>query len=180
MVREALGKVFRKKEYAVLALGGSVAAYVFAVWFPNLRLIGTVLSSDASFTEKLGVPISLLGSITTNFSPLAAVSTIVIAVLFGLNIALLVYFLNHRIADVRQSGVATGFLGIVSGVIGTGCAACGSFLLVNGLSLIGATGLISFLPLRGGEFGLLAVALLSLSIYLTARQITKPAVCAVD
>lgn len=180
MTRKALEQVFRKKGYVLLALGGSLAAYVFAVWFPNFRLIGTILTSDASFAGKLELPLSLLGSITTNFSPLAAASTIIITVLFGLNIALLAYFLNHRIADVRQSGAATGFLGVVSGVLGTGCAACGSFLLINGLSLVGATSLISFLPLQGGEFGLLAIVLLSLSIYLTAKQITKPAVCAVD
>ncbi len=179
-MKEVLEKVFRTKKYLLLALSGSFTAYVLAVWFPNFRLIAVVFSSDASLVEKLAVPVSLLGSISTNFTLLSAFSTVSIAVLFGINIALLAYFLNNRIADVRQSGAATGFLGLVSAVAGTGCAACGSFLLVSGFSLIGATSLLSFLPLGGGEFGLLAIGLLSLSIYLTAKQITKPAVCAVD
>ena len=179
-MKEGLERVFRDGRYVALALSGSAAMYTFAVWFPNFRLIGTIFVSDASFDEKFSVPLSLLGSIATNFSALSALSTIAIAILFGINIALLVYFLNHRIANVQNSGAATGALGLISGVIGTGCAACGSFLLTSGLSLIGATSVLTFLPLQGGEFGLLAVALLALSIYLTAKQIIKPAICAVD
>lgn len=177
---EALVRVFKDGRYTLVALIGSAAMYAFAVWLPNLRLIVAVLSSDASLVEKLAVPTSLLGSLATNFSLLSATYTLAIAVLFGVNIALLAYFLNHRIAEVRQSGAAVGFAGLLSGVAGVGCAACGSFLLTSGLSLIGAAGVVSFLPLGGSEFGILAVVLLVLSIYLTAKQITKPAVCAVD
>ncbi|MEK7094025.1 MAG: hypothetical protein AAB903_01645, partial [Patescibacteria group bacterium] len=81
------------------------------------------------------------------------------------------------IVEVRQSGIATGFLGIASGALGMGCAACGSFLLTSGLSLVGASGILVFLPLAGAEFGILGVILISISIYLTAEQIQNPAIC---
>lgn len=177
MIAKALKRVLGNAQYFLLAFLASAALFAFAVWLPNLGLITAIASSDATLLEKVAVPVSLLGSIATNFTLLSAVATVSTAVLFGVNIALLVYFLNRRAADVMQSGATVGLAGLLSGVIGVGCAACGSFLLTSGLSLVGAAGLLTFLPLEGAEFGLLAVALLIVSIYLTAKQIEKPLVC---
>ncbi len=178
MVFQALQKVFRKPLYALLALITGVVVFAFATWLPNIQLIATVISSpDVSFSQKLGIPISLLGSIATNFTVLSASYTIAIAILFGVNLAMVMYFLKRKISEVKQNGITTGFVGIASGVLGLGCAACGSFLLTSGLSLVGASGILVFLPLAGAEFGILGVILLSISIYLTAKQIQNPAVC---
>jgi len=181
MVIQALQKVFVKPIYVILALLTSVAVFVFAVWLPNIRLIATILgSSDASFTQKLEIPISLLGSISTNFSLFSASYTIAIAMLFGVNLSMIMYFLRRRITEVQQSGIAAGFLGIASGAFGVGCAACGSFILTSGLMLVGAGGVLSLLPLAGGEFGILGVILLAISIRLIAKQIQNPAVCGIN
>lgn len=178
MLFQALQKVFSKTAYVLTALITSAVVFAFAAWLPNIRLIASIIgSSDVSFAQKLGIPISLLGSIATNFTLLSASYTIAIALLFGVNLAMVVYFLRRKISEVKQTGITTGFLGVASGVLGVGCAACGSFLLTSGLSLIGASGILAFLPLAGAEFGILGVVLLSISIYLTAKQIQNPAVC---
>ncbi len=178
MVIQALKKVFRKPAYVILALIVSALVFAFAVWLPNIRLVASIVSSpDVPFANKLELPLSLLGSITTNFSVLSASYIVAIAILFGISVAMIVYFLRRRIAEVRQGGFVTGFLGIASGTIGIGCAACGSFLLTSGLTLVGASGILTFLPLAGGEFGILGVILLAVSIYTTAKQIQNPAVC---
>ncbi len=178
MVIQALQKVFRRPTYILLALITSATVFAFAVWLPNIPLIVKVMGHPGiPLTQKLDLPISLLGSIVTNFTLLSASYTIAIAILFGLNLGMIVYFLRRRINDVKQSGIATGFFGITSGVIGMGCAACGSFLLMSVLSLFGASWILSFLPLGGGEFGILGVILLTVSLYMTAKQIQNPAVC---
>lgn len=178
MIFQALQKVFSRATYVFTALATSAVIFAFAAWLPNIRLIASVVgSSDASFSQKLGIPISLLGSIATNFTMLSASYTIAIAVLFGVNLAMVIYFLKRKISEVKQTGITMGFLGIASGVLGVGCAACGSFLLTSGLSLVGASGILAFLPFAGVEFGIIGVILLSVSIYLTAKQIQNPAVC---
>lgn len=164
--------------YALLALITSAVVFAFAVWFPNLPLIVKIMGHPGiSLLQKLDLPISLLGSIATNFTLLSALYTIAIALLFGVNLAMTIYFLRRKVSEVRQSGVATGFIGLASGVLGMGCAACGSLLLTSGLSLVGASGILAFLPLAGGEFGILGVILLLISIYFIAKQIQNPAVC---
>lgn len=178
MVIQALQKIFRKPMYILLALITSSVVFAFAVWLPNIPLIVKVMGHPGiPLTQKLDLPISLLGSIATNFTPLSASYTIAIAVLLGMNVSMIVYFLRRRVDEVKRAGVATGLFGITSGVVGMGCAACGSFLLTSILSLVGASWILSFLPLGGGEFGILGVILLSVSIYLTAKQIQNPAVC---
>ena len=179
MILEALQKVFRKHGYVILALIVSASVFVLAVWLPNIRLVAGVVSSpDVPFVSKIQLPLSLLGSIGTNFTPLSATYTIVIAILFGMYIAMITYFLKRRISEVGQGGVATGFLGIASGVLGVGCAACGSFLLTS-LTLVGAGGVLSFLPLGGSEFGIIGVVLLAVAVYMTAKKIVDPQVCKV-
>ena len=178
MLLEALQKVFQKPKYLLLAFGTSLVMFAFAVWLLNIPLIIKVMGhSEISFRDKFDLPVSLLGGIVTNFTLLSASSTILIAVLFGVNVAMIVFFLKRKIIEVKQGGIITGFFGITSGIIGMGCAACGSFLLTSILSLVGASSVLLFLPLGGGEFGILGVVLLTISIHLIAKQIQNPAVC---
>lgn len=180
MVFEALQKVFRKPGLVILAVLVSALVFVLAVWLPNIRLVAVIVSSsDVPFVSKIQLPVSLLGSIGTNFTPLSATYTVIIAILFGVYIAMITYFLKRRIKEVGQGGVATGFLGIMSGVLGVGCAACGSFLLTS-LTLVGAGGVLTLLPLGGSEFGIIGAILLALAVYMTAKKIIDPQVCKVE
>ena len=177
MILEALQKVFRNPRFTLLAVAVTVAVFLFAVWLPNLGLIKSVVfDSSVPIESKINLPIQLVGSITTNFTVLSALYTIVIAILFGIYIAMLTYFLKRRIKAGGQGGVATGFFGIASGVLGIGCASCGSFLLTS-FSIVGVSGVLAFLPLGGSEFGIIGVILLAVAVYMTAKQIVSPLVC---
>lgn len=181
MVIQALKKVFRKPPYVFLALILSVAAFVSVVWLPNFRLIVSIISSpNTPFLSKIALPISLLGSIVTNFTLFSAFYAIAIAVLFGIYAAMMVYSLKHRVERNRQSGIAVGFLGVGSGVLGVGCAACGSFLITSILPLVGVGGVLASLPLGGNKFGVLGVILLVVSIYMVAKQIQTSFICKIN
>ncbi len=178
MVIQALKKVFQRPGLVVLSLIVSMLVFAFAVWLPNIQLITVIVSSpDISFVSKFELMLSLLGSISTNFTLFSASYTIIIAVLFGMYIATTVYFMKCQIKKVGQGGVVAGFLGIGSGVLGVGCAACGSFLLTSALSLLGASSALALLPLGGSEFGILGVIFLGIALHKTAKQIENPLVC---
>ncbi|MBK5204909.1 MAG: hypothetical protein JJD98_05735 [Polaromonas sp.] len=65
----------------------------------------------------------------------------------------------------------------MSGVIGIGCAACGSLILGVILPSFGAAGALAALPLNGEEFGILSVALLFVSLLLISKNIAEPINC---
>lgn len=171
-------QVFSQTRYAAVAIAVAVIVFVLSVWLPNWRLIIEVLYSfNISLFDKLLILTGLLGSIKTNFTFISAGYTIAIAVLFGVEISLLMFYIKNRRGLSVGSGAFTGFGGLVSGIFGIGCAACGTFLLTSILILFGAGWIITFLPLGGEEFGILGVALLAYSIYTISRKIQKPAVC---
>lgn len=174
----AFGEVFANTSYIALAGVLAIGALLFAIWLPNLGLMNKILvTSSAPFEDTLKVAFSLLGGIRTNFSILSAGYTLVIAVLFGLNIAMVVYVLKRQRTLLTKQERAVGFGGMASGALGIGCAFCGSFLLSTALSFFGAAGAIAFLPLRGGEFGILSVILLALTLFLISKKIAEPLSC---
>lgn len=178
-LRVAVGEVFAYPRYIALAGAISVLVFLLAVWFPNLGLIAQVSSNaNAPIAATVDIALSLLGGIGTNFSLLSAGYTIAIAVLFGITTAMIVYLVKQRrIAAARQS-IAVGSGAMVSGVIGVGCAACGSLILGVVLPSLGAAGALAALPLNGEEFGILSVALLFVSLLLVSKDIAKSRACA--
>ena len=175
---EAARETLARPAYLGLAAAIALAAFAASLWGPNYKLIGAVFSAPGvTFDSKLQLLVSLLGGIGTNFGVLAAFSATVIPVLFGLDIAMIVYFFRQKRARLPRGEIAASVGGAASGAVAAGCAACGSFLLATLLSFLGASGALALLPLKGGELGLLSIALLVLSIFLIARKIAAPLVC---
>lgn len=177
-VQMAFGQVFTNTSYIALASALAAAAFLFAVWLPNLGLLTDIFATSSTpFAVKLNIAISLLGGISTNFSLLSAGYTIAIAILFGVVVAMVVHLMRKNRSQLESNTVAAGLGGIGSGILGVGCAACGSFLLMTILSSFGAVGALALLPLKGGEFGVLSVALLLISLFLISKKITEPFIC---
>ncbi len=178
MIANAFKAVFKNQSYTLLTGIVALAVFAFAVWLPNIRLLfSLVTDSTVPISVKLTFPLRLLESITTNFSVLSASYTIAIALLTGINVAFIVYYVRRQKEQLSQAGMAVGTLGIMSGIFGMGCAACGSLILASILGTAGGTSILLVLPLKGGEFGIIGVILLGIATYLLAKQITKPMVC---
>lgn len=174
----ALSEVFHNFSYIFLAGIVSFGFFVFAVWLPNLKLVTHIIASGSiAFGAKLTLLLNLLGSIETNFTLFSAIAMIVIAIFFGVNMALIIYFIKKKGAALGGGGFLASAGGIGSGIIGIGCAACGSFVLSAILPVVGAVGVIALLPLKGKEFSILSIGLLFISIFMMSRKIIEPVVC---
>lgn len=177
-VGQALRTVFARPIYLALAIAVGAASYALLLWLPGYRLIADVFGTPGvALAAKTRLLASLLAAPAAGSGGLAVFNAVAVPLLFGINIALIVFFLRQRHARLSGGEVAAEVGAVASGVIAAGCAACGSFLLVTILSLFGATGALALLPWGGSELGFLSVALLILSIYLIARRIVAPPVC---
>lgn len=164
--------VFQSKRNIILALILALVVLLFSIWLPNLELVGkTILSPKLDFEEKLLFLFSSLAMLKSNFSLLSASLTILISILFGINVVLIVSYFRKQIANQKILG--TSFLGIFSGFLGIGCAACGSVILSSILGTAATFGFIAKLPFRGQEFGILAVFLLLFSILTILKRINN-------
>ena len=179
-LRVAFGQVFAYRSYIALAGVLAILVFLLAVWFPNLGLIAQVFSaSNAPLAATLGIALSLLGGIVTNFSLLSAGYTIAITVLFGLTTAMIAYLVKQRRIAAAGQSIAIGSGAVASGVLGVGCAACGSLIVGVVLPSLGAAGALAALPLNGEEFGILSVLLLFVSLLLVSKNIAESIACPV-
>lgn len=178
---KVLMRVFARPVYVLLASIVALGVFAFAVWLPNFKLISTVfLSASIPLSNKLALLWGLFGSIQTNFTLVSAGTVVLVSILFGMQVALLVYYIRRVRISAKLGGVgASGLGGLISGMLGVGCAACGTFILTSLLALFGISGLLLLLPFGGEEFVFLGIGLLLYSIYQLMKKIEEPIVCPV-
>ena len=153
--------------YASIALITSVLGLSLFVLSQNIQLVRTVVLSDfLPLENRVKVLVYLYPFIGDAFSPVRSVVLLLSAILFGINITLLLYhFREHRFSVGSGTG---SVLGAIFGILGAGCAACGSVVLTGILSFVGAASILTLLPYDGLSFMIAALLVLLLSIYWTA------------
>ncbi len=149
------------------------------IWLPQLGTLKVVLGSDVySFFQKMNILVASLGNFKSALPIPTQIISVIIAFLAGMNISLSVYYIRRRLKTQKVAGV--GLFGMIVGLFGVGCSSCGSVLLSSFLGVGVTSGIVTFLPLHGLEFGILSISILIISIYSIARQITRPSVCAIE
>ena len=168
--------VFSKPRYIVLSIAVFIIVLTLAIWLPNLNFLRHITISDTfSSSQKIGIIASVFGSFQTNFTPFSRAITILVSLLFAINFSFFVYFFLRAARFSKETGIGTS--GFIFGIIGIGCATCGSVILSSILGIGATAGFIGILPLKGQEFGILSIILLSISIYLLSKKIKDPLVC---
>lgn len=151
------------------------ALYVIVtVYLMNANLVKDTIFGSHSLSYRWNLMIALLLGMWTAMSKLSLVLLMIVAILTGANLTLVV----QRLRTIRASGKMSFMVGGSSllGIVGSGCASCGLPIM----AFLGLSGAIFYLPFQGLELSVLAIILLSISIYVLIRQRAKQTVCAVD
>jgi hypothetical protein len=149
--------------YAVFALVTAVAALSVFVFSQNVSFVSFVVTAPYAVGTRVSILLELYPFVGTSYGPVTGLTLVAVSALTGVNISFVTYHLREHGLAVEQSGGSA--VGVVLGLFGAGCAACGSAILAGLFSLVGAAGLLTVLPLEGLEFSLLAVVVLVLSMY---------------
>lgn len=164
------------KNYLILTLSVALAVFLFSIWLPNFSFVGEIITSEYfTVSQKLSILLSSLGAFQTNFRPFGRAALVTLSLLFGLNISLFTFYLKRR--AVIQKAAGMGMAGILAGLIGIGCASCGSFILASIFGMSASAVFIGLLPFRGQEFAVAGIVILSLSIISISRKIQEPLIC---
>lgn len=149
---------------------------VMSIWLLSLGFLRYVFTVGLyTWPEKVRVLLDFPALAAIRFTPETVVIVLVMAILTGVNMALLTHYLRTRITADRQLGI--GLLGVVVGLLGLGCLSCGSIIIASLIGVAASTAFLGVLPLHGLEFGLSGIGLIVLSIYLLAQKIPNPLVC---
>jgi hypothetical protein len=156
--------------YAVLAGLAAVVALSAFVLSQNLPLVSdVVVGGSLPLGARLRVLVALYPFLGTSYSALTGGTLLLVAALVGVNLAMVAYHVGVHGLGARKGGGSA--VGVTLGMLGAGCAACGSALLAGLFSLFGVSGLLLLLPFEGLELSLLALVSLVLSMYWIADGI---------
>lgn len=161
----SIGRMYRRYPlFILLSLVLFVLIFGVLLWVFNLALLGyVVFQAPFSIAEKFGFVVGVYGSVFTNFDAPQAVALFLFAVLFAINLTMLIYVLYARGKVVKESK-KTG-LSLLFAVIASGCAACGTSLLTPLLVSIGAGGGLALSREIGIVIGYISLLLVVYSIY---------------
>ncbi|HLD88596.1 MAG TPA: hypothetical protein VI894_00165 [Candidatus Nanoarchaeia archaeon] len=121
-----------------------------------------ILLMISLYLTKIAILIVGLGTAHTVAS---IILDVLLSLLFGLNVALMVYkFDSAKKTGLKEGG--TVFSGAFLGSIASGCPACSVTLA----SLLGLTGFILTLPFKGLEFKVLGIVVLGFSTAMLSKN----------
>lgn len=145
---------------------------LFTTYLMNFKLVLDTLIGSFSIDYKLNLMIALLGGMWIAMNGMGLVLLFLTAILTGANLTLL--FKQLKVLRHAQNLHVVVGGNTILGLVGSSCAACG----LPVLALLGLSGSIIYLPLRGAEISYLAVALLSISFYLLLKSVFEKEYCA--
>ncbi len=155
---------FRSKRFIFGSLGIALSYFIAVSFLMNLDLFKDTVWGNYPLQYKLSILLLLIESMWSIMSKLAFFLVATTALLTGVNIMLIIQRLNQLKASGTLQFMIGG--GSLVGVVSSGCAACGLPIL----SLLGLGGSIAYLPLQGLELSLVAISMLSISIYVILSQ----------
>lgn len=168
-LRVAVGKAFASPSGWIAAALGALFVVLLTVALPNLKLLGfTFGASEFSLGLKLRTAIEVLWNGRLAYTHPGGWVALPLAALFGLNAALVFHYMRDQVRVNHAAGASVA--GILIGLLGVGCAACGSVLLA---SLLGV-GVIAALPFGGQEFAWLGLIIIAASTFSIAEKIADP------
>ena len=175
LIREATLLVLKKPTYLVFT---AVISFFLLLLFVFLNSIPVFLSAlrinnslDFFFTilfNQIDLIIGIGGII-----PFATV--VVVAILAAVNISMIIFKIK-ALNSVESKSSLLGFAGIFSGSLSSACTACSGALI----SILGVSGGLAVLPLRGIEFSSLAIILVLISIYYISKSLVEAGVCKIE
>lgn len=178
IILEASRLAFRRRAAVLAAAVASLAVVLAAMVAPNVRLLGFILTEpEFDIALKLKAAARAVWSGRLVFAKASGPLVAAVAMLFGWNVGLLAHRLKDKIREERAAGA--GLAGMLIGLFGVGCAACGSVLLTTLFGAGAAAAVVGALPFNGVEFGVVGVAVILGSIHHVSKKIVDPDACAI-
>lgn len=133
----------------------------------NRSLVVDTIMGTYSFSYKSQILMSLISGMWTSMTSMGLFLLVLTSILTGINISLLA----DRLKKLKALGKLHLMVGgsSVLGIVGSGCATCGLPIL----ALLGLSGSVAYLPLRGVELSYLSVLILGGSLYFLVRTNTQ-------
>lgn len=163
--------VVRKPAYSILAFLMSCGLFVVFIVVNNLSMFTTAFEATNDFWIMVSVFAKDVDMIASIGGVPVMASIITVSSLGGLSIALFIYKMKNT--TYNAGGSLLSFSGLFGGALSSTCSACSATLI----SILGIAGGLSAFPFKGLEISAVSIAVLTVSIYFTAKNINGKNAC---
>lgn len=130
--------VLKQPKYIAGAIIGAFLSSSLVIWSLNLDLVKYIIfEAPITLADKLRFFGTTYNDIFTTYESNQALGILIFAVLFGINISMLIFVLKNK--GFKEIPKKSGFGGTVFAVLSGGCVACGTSLLAPIAATFGAT-----------------------------------------
>lgn len=160
-IKEALNQVYSEKRYIIFSGLFSIFVFSFNAAIRNYKLLFSGFS--------VSLLLNLIIGVHSTMSPLSYFFLIIISLLSGIVFSLSLFLLQRQI--MYSAGI--GLSGIITSILTPACSSCALGLA----GILGISGVLSLLPFKGLELGVLGIGLLLVSLVYLSGKITTNLVC---
>ncbi|HKC14703.1 MAG TPA: hypothetical protein VKC89_01925 [Patescibacteria group bacterium] len=158
----------KRPAYIILAL--FLAIFLFVIYFilnnfPVFTSIARITLDPILLWKVFANQVSLIWEIG---GPVNVLAVGAVSILSGLSISLTVFRVRRTKVLVGRANLLTLF-GSFGGAFGAACSACNASLI----ALLGISGGLAIFPFKGLEISILALILLTFSLYYTSKSISE-------
>lgn len=171
--------IIKKPRYAILGFFVGILSFLIFSITPHLGALRELHKLDTSLNTGGSIFNKGVWALLGHTTEPTLFPTILLALLFALIVVMLAFYYKTKGAMLIKTS-STGTFGLLLGVLGVGCSACGTLALTAALGTVGLGSLVLFLPFRGAEFLYIGVFIMGLSIYQLNKLIKQEGVCVVD
>lgn len=173
---DTIFKVLKSPSSLILWVISFDLSYVAFSLSPHIHALSEAYRLDNSLGAEGDILFATVRSLLFHTTEPTLVPTTLLAFLFALIIVLLVHYYRIQGSVLIQTS-GSGITGVVLGLLGVGCSACGTLALTAALGAVGLSGLVLLLPFRGAEFLYLGVLIMLFSVWQLVQLIQKPLTC---
>lgn len=171
--------VVRDTKSLVIGLAGILVIGIAVAVLGNTSLFASVaISSSLGLFSKITFLLTLVVSAYQNMPLFGVIMIALTAFFFGLNLALVSYYMRTRVDTLRAGGVISGGVGLFAGLFGAGCSACGPLFAAAFVPFLGG-GFLALLPFNGMEISVFGIVLSLVATVFLLRTVRRSQVCVI-
>lgn len=176
-ISSSLKTIFSRKDSINVFWISTLLIFLVILFFQNGMDAMQVLNFNLfSPSEKATLFLKTLFDVVNPFTASTITVVILSSLLSGLNISLLYTYNKLRSEAIIKSGLYSG-IGLIFALLGVGCVACGTALLVTLLSFVGLSSTLQILPYRGEEVAYIGLIVIIIATYNLMKKVSSPYTC---
>lgn len=178
-LRIALHETFSEPKGWLFAALGALFVILLALLLPSLHLLDFIFRErlfDGPLKTVTAAQVIWNGRLV--FRHQGGWLILLMAGLFGIDASLIAHYMRRQMRVSRAAGASA--FGMLVGLLGVGCASCGSVFLTSLVGMGATVGALSWLPLHGQEFTWLGILIAIFSMFSVAGKIVAPQACRIE